>query len=174
MTDQYLGEIRMFSSNYAPDGWALCNGQLLFIPQHTALFALLGTTYGGDGRATFALPNLCGRVPISFNDEFPLGQSAGEEFHTLIVDEIPSHQHTAVASSEQPFPNPPPNPDLKRIPAGNFWADGGKNIYAGSANATMSQAAITPAGGDQAHENRSPYLVVNFCIALEGEFPPRG
>ena len=162
MTDPFIGEIQIFPFGVIPSGWAQCNGQLLAISQNQALFALLGPTYGGDGMTTFALPDLRGRVPLGVGAGYPLGKKAGEELHTLSVSELPAHTHPANASS-----NPPSSPN----PAGATWASMGANSYAASPNASMDSNAIAPAGGGQPHENRSPYLTLNFCIALTGTFP---
>jgi microcystin-dependent protein len=159
----YLAEIRIFSFNFAPKGWASCNGQLLPINQNQALFSLLGTTYGGDGRTNFALPNFQGRVPLHVGNGLNLGQSGGEENHTLIVSEMPAHTHTPVASSN--------NPDQPG-PGGNFWASNTTVLpYAAPFNSTMIPAAIGSAGGSQPHQNLSPLLVFNMCIALQGIYP---
>lgn len=170
MGEFYLGEVRMFSFGFPPKGWALCNGQLLAISQNQALFAILGTTYGGDRIRTFALPNLQGRIPYHFNNSFPLGSPGGEEFHQLSLAEIPLHNHAVMASSAT-------GPD-QGVPTGNLWVAqaSGSNAYAPNTavpKPTMSPSAIAPAGGNQGHENRPPYLTVNFCIALTGIFPSR-
>ena len=162
MATPYLSEIRIFSFNYPPKGWAFCNGQLMPINQNQALFALLGTTYGGDGVSTFALPNLQGRMPIHEGSGFVLGQNGGEQSHTLTSTEMPQHTHAAAASSS------PAN--LGTAP-GNFWANGDQPAYASSVNTVMSTAAVSNVGGSQPHDNMPPYLVLNFCIALQGIFP---
>ena len=164
MTEPFIGEIQVFPFGFAPRGWAQCNGQLLPINQNQALFSLLGTMYGGDGRTTFALPDLRGRVPVGVGNGFVQGQRAGEEAHTLIVPEMPAHAHQAIASSASPSS---PNP------SGATWANMGANSYTASPNAPMAGNAVAPAGGGQPHENRSPYLALNFCIALVGLFPSR-
>jgi microcystin-dependent protein len=161
----FLAEIRIFGFNFPPYGWALCNGQILPIAQNTALFSLLGTYYGGDGTKTFALPNFQGRVPLHVGSGFDLGQAGGEESHALTVGELPSHTHTPVAS-----PNGPDKP----APGGNYWSSSSGILpYAAAANSTMPSGAIAPAGGGQLHQNLSPYLVLNFCIALQGTYPSR-
>ncbi len=164
MGTPFLAEIKIISFNFAPKGWAFCNGQLLPINQNQALFSLLGTTYGGDGRVNFALPNLQGRVPIHEGGGFTLGQSSGEEAHTLMTPEMPSHSHPIVASSNNPSAN---------TPTDNLWASNtGFSPYASTPNTTMSPAGVSAAaGGSQAHDNMSPYLVLNFVIALQGIFP---
>lgn len=164
MGTPYLSEIRIFSFNFPPKGWAACNGQILPINQNQALFALLGTTYGGDGRVNFALPNLQGRIPIHTGGDFTLGQSGGEQAHTLIASEMPQHTHVPVGSSNAPS---------QASPANNLWAAQTDGAYLPSANTTMNPASITNAGGSQPHDNMPPYSVLNFCIALQGIFPSR-
>jgi len=163
MSTPYLGEVRIVSFNFAPRGWAACNGQLLSINQNQALFAILGTTYGGNGVETFALPNLQGCTPMHFGPGFNLGQVGGEATHTLNISEIPAHTHTPQASSAMNT--------LAGITGGNRWGASGANPYAATSNAAMLSASIQPAGGGQPHENMPPYLVLNFIIALEGIFP---
>lgn len=165
MADPYLGEVRMVGFSFAPRGWALCNGQLLPINQNQALFSILGTTYGGDGRITFALPDLRSRTPINMGN-FPLGTQNGEEGHVLSSAELPTHTHQAIANSDA-------NSATLSSPAGNVWANGGQAAYAAAGNGSMAPAAIGQAGNSQAHDNMSPYLVVNFIIALQGIFPSR-
>jgi len=162
VSEPFLAEIKVVAFDFPPRGWALCNGQLLPINQNQALFSILGTTYGGDGRVTFALPDLRSRTPIHVHPSFPLGTAAGEETHILTVGELPGHTHAAAASS-----NPATTPD----PAGGVWADPGQPAYAGTADTTMASAATGPIGGSQPHDNMSPYLVLNFIIALVGIFP---
>jgi microcystin-dependent protein len=162
MATPYLSEIRIFSFNFAPKGWAMCNGQLLPINQNQALFALLGTTYGGNGTTNFALPNLQGRMPIHEGAGFTLGQVGGEQTHTLTSTEMPQHTHVATASS---------NPANLGAAPGNFWANGDQPAYASNVNTTMSPAAVSIVGGSQPHDNMPPYLVLTFCIALVGIFP---
>ena len=161
MSTPYLGEIRIFSFNFAPKGWEQCNGQLLAINQNQALFSLLGTTYGGDGRVNFALPNLQGRLPMHPGNNLVLGESAGEAAHTLLSAEIPQHTHLAYAT------NAPPSAGSL---AGNVWA-AGNGAFAATANTSMYPLALANTGGSQPHENRSPYLALNVCIALVGIFP---
>jgi microcystin-dependent protein len=162
MATPFLSEIRIFSFTFAPKGWAMCNGQLMAINQNQALFSLLGTTYGGDGQTTFALPNLQGRMPIHEGAGFTLGQLGGEQNHTLISSEMPQHTHSAAASSA------PANAGGAQ---GNFWANGNQPAYASSANVTLSPATVNNIGGSQPHNNMAPYLVLNFCIALVGIYP---
>ena len=162
----FISEIQIFAFDFNPRGWAKCNGQLLPIAQNQALFSLLGTTYGGNGTVNFALPNLQGRVPMHIGNSFSLGQTGGEETHTLIISEMPAHTHQVSGTSAvvtQPSPG------------GNVWANGaqGKSYTTAAANATMNGGSIGVAGGGQAHENRNPYLVLNMCIALQGIFPSR-
>jgi microcystin-dependent protein len=164
MATPFLGEVKIVSFNFAPKGWALCNGQLLPINQNQALFSLLGTTYGGNGQTTFALPNLQGRVPLHMGSAFVMGQAGGETAHTLNISEMPAHTHIPVGSS---------NNASVTTPAGNLWAAQSGGGYSPSSNANMNPASITNVGGSQPHDNMSPYLVLNFCIALSGVFPSR-
>lgn len=163
MSEPFLSEIKIMSFGFAPKGWALCNGQLLPINQNTALFSLLGTTYGGDGRVNFSLPNLQGRVPIHMGSGFTLGQLGGEQAHTLTISEIPAHTHTpsgSTATASVPGPG------------GNAWCANDAKPYSNqNGNAGMNPASITNSGGSQAHDNMSPFLVLNFCIALQGIYP---
>ncbi|HXU03435.1 MAG TPA: tail fiber protein [Polyangia bacterium] len=165
MAEPFLSEIRIMSFSFAPKGWALCNGQLLPINQNQALFSLLGTTYGGDGRVNFALPNLQGRAPIHFGDGHTLGERSGEQAHTLSLAESPTHFHSVAASSNATGGVATPN--------GNFLG-GANNAYAaqnaGSLTA-LQPGTVTNIGGSQAHLNMQPFLVLNFCIALQGIFP---
>lgn len=164
MGTPFLGEIKIVSFNFAPKGWALCDGQLLPINQNQALFSLFGTTYGGDGRVNFALPNLQGRVPLHMGSSFILGQEGGETAHTLIISELPQHTHFAGANSTTVTGS---------NPVGNYWGNGGKAIYNSTQNTTMAPQAISNIGGSQPHDNMSPYLVLNFIVALTGVFPSR-
>jgi microcystin-dependent protein len=171
MAEPFLSEIRIFSFNFAPKGWAQCNGQLLPINQNQALFSLLGTTYGGNGQTNFALPDLRSRVPFHFNNGFVLGQVGGEENHTLSVSEIPNHGHTLTATNNAL--TGPANNATQLNPVGNFWANSGKAVYTtAAANAQMGNGTVTTVGG-QPHNNMSPFLTLNFCIALQGIFPSR-
>lgn len=168
MSDPFLGEIRIFGFNFAPRGWAFCNGQLLSISQNAALFSLLGTTYGGDGQTTFALPNLQSRVPIHFGQgpglsNYTLGESAGTETVTLTQNQIAAHSHLVNASNGDPSTTRPAN----GLPSG------GGAYAASSDGSTMSPGMVANAGGSQPHTNIQPYLVLNFCIALQGIFPSR-
>jgi microcystin-dependent protein len=164
-SEPFIGEVRIFSFGFAPKGWALCNGQLLPINQNQALFSILGTTYGGDGRTTFGLPDLQARTPIHVGRGFVEGQNGGEQTHTLTINEMPIHTH-AVKGSED-------NASLS-TPVGNFWAKPGQNAYSNAPpNASLNPATVLPVGGSQAHNNMSPYLVLNFAIALQGIFPSR-
>ncbi len=162
MTSPFLGEVRIVSFNFPPKGWALCNGQFLPINQNQGLFSLLGTMYGGDGRVNFALPNLQGRVPLHMGNGFVQGQAGGEAAHTLSISELPTHMHSVGASSAGASVS---------APVGNLWADAGKNNYNNATNTSMAPQAIGNTGGSQAHNNMSPYLVLVFCIALQGIFP---
>jgi microcystin-dependent protein len=165
MASPFMGEIRMMSFNFAPQGWAMCNGQFLPINQNQALFSLLGTTYGGNGQTTFQLPDLRGRAPMHFGNGHTLGEKAGEEAHTVTISELPTHVHTLNATTAAATT---PSPDVNTILASSNPQLG----YAGPGNlAAMSAASIANTGGSQAHLNMQPYLVITFCIALQGLFP---
>jgi microcystin-dependent protein len=171
MANPYVGEIRIVPFNFAPIGWALCNGQLLAISQNTALFSLIGTFYGGNGTSTFALPNLQGSAALHQGagaglTTFDIGESGGESDVTLLATQMPTHTHTANCNSGMGDQYGPP---------GNFWATdaGGNDEYGSVANGSMAPGAITLTGSSQPHNNLQPYLVLNFIIALQGVFPPR-
>jgi len=164
MGSPYLGEIRMVSFGFAPKGWALCNGQTMPINQNQALFSLLGTMYGGDGRTTFLLPDFRGRTTLHVGSGFAQGQSGGEEAHILLPNEMPAHTHTAIASTGAASSD---------TPAANSWATGVSQYATTAITTAMDPTAIANTGSNQAHENRSPYLVVSFIIALTGVFPSR-
>ena len=172
--DPFVAEIRIFPFNFAPTGWAFCDGQILPLSQNTALFSLLGTTYGGDGKSNFALPDLQGNAPmhpgqgpgLSLHD---LGETAGSDTVTLLESEIPSHAHTVTSAI---------NPALLAVPSPNVSLARSRTVNAYQSNATqnlvsLSPQALAPAGGDQPHNNLMPYLTLNFCIALQGVYPPR-
>jgi microcystin-dependent protein len=174
MADPFVAEIRIFGFNFAPKGWAFCNGQLLPISQNTALFSLLGTTYGGDGKSTFALPDLQGNAAmhpgqgpgLSLHD---LGETGGSETVTLLASEIPAHSHFVIAQVPPADTNLPQGTVLARSSVGGtspYQPPGGPLI-------SMSPSALTPAGGSLPHNNMQPYLTLSFCIALQGVFPPR-
>ena len=162
MSTPFLGEVKIVSFNFAPKGWALCNGQFLPINQNQALFSLLGTMYGGNGQTTFALPNLQGRIPIHIGQGIIQGQAAGEFAHTLVTSEMPAHTHPANAAAA---------PADQLTPAAFQWTDWGKTFYSPNPNSAMLATSLTNVGGSQAHDNMSPYLVLNFVIALQGIFP---
>ncbi len=165
MGTPFLGEIRLISFNFPPKGWAFCNGQLLAINQNQALFALLGTTYGGDGRANFALPNFQGRMPIHAGNSHVLGESAGEQTHTLTLAEMPAHTHAPRAQSQSAG---------QVDPSGAVWASTSVPQYSNQAPAAaLDASAIAATGGGQPHDNMMPYLCLNFIIALQGIFPTR-
>jgi microcystin-dependent protein len=161
-----MSEIKIISWNFAPKGWAFCNGQFMPINQNQALFSLLGTTYGGNGQTTFALPDLRGRTPIHVGGEFPIqGQAGGEAAHTLIQSEMPQHTHLAMGNN---------GTATSADPTDNFWSNGGDNVYSTGTPATaMAPSRVSNVGGSQPHDNMSPYLVLNFIIALQGAFPSR-
>lgn len=163
MSEPYIGEIRLFAGNFAPVNWAFCNGQILAISENEALFNLIGTTYGGDGQTTFALPNLQSRVPVHVGSGFVLAQTGGTETVTLTVNQMPAHTHPAQATSGAGTSN---------NPAGNAWANWpGSQFSDQGITAAMNAGAIGFAGGSQPHENLMPYLTINFIIALYGVFP---
>jgi microcystin-dependent protein len=162
MGTPYLGEIKMVSFNFQPKGWAFCNGQLLAINQNQALFAILGTTYGGNGTTNFALPNLQGRVPMHIGSGFLEGQAGGAQSVTLVGDQF-GHGHPVGATATT----------TANSAAGNVPAVSGNALYGTSADTTMNTAIVGLAGGSQAHSNLQPYLVINFVIALQGIFPSR-
>ena len=162
MTTPYVGEIRMFAGNFAPQGWALCDGSLLAISTNEVLFILLGTTYGGDGASTFALPDLRGRAPVHQNAEWPIGMRTGNETVTLTVQNLPAHQHTVLyAVGGEPVASP----------AGALPAAGGPFLFARQSDGAA--VATSTEGGSQPHQNMAPFLALNFIIALEGIFPSR-
>ena len=166
MAEPYIGEIRVFGFNFQPTNWALCNGQLLPIRENTALFSILGTQYGGDGVTTFGLPNLQGRVPVHPTAGEPSGQLSGTEACTLTLTELPSHPHQVNATAASATSN---------VAAANVWAGtAAKNAYSsGVTKGPISPLALTPTGGGQPHENRQPYQVASYCIALVGLYPSR-
>ncbi|MDB4915810.1 MAG: Tail Collar protein [Gemmatimonadetes bacterium] len=168
MSDQFIGEIRMFALTFAPQGWANCDGAVLVISQNTALFSLLGTTYGGDGRTTYALPDLRGRAALAAdNNNFFLGQQDGVETVALLQTEMPVHFHNALASSNTANVNSP-------SPSRMLARSRGGNAYQGVVNLTqMAPETLAPTGGSTPHNNMMPYLAVRFCIAVGGIFPPR-
>ena len=172
MADPFLSEIRIFSFNFAPQGWAMCNGQFLPINQNQALFSLLGTTYGGNGQTTFALPDLRGRAPIHFGNSITLGERAGEENHTITQGEMPAHTHTVTAIA------PGNGGSNVNNPSGAFLSNSAPaEIYGNAAGSpgllALNPAAISSIGGSQAHNNMQPSLTLNLCIALQGIFPSR-
>lgn len=176
MADQFIGEIRIFGFNFAPTGWAMCNGQLMPIAQNTALFSLLGTQYGGDGKSTYALPNLQGSAPLDqgqgpgLTDRL-MGETGGQENVTLISSEMPSHNHTVSCLGS--------GAGLQGSPQNNVWSGAAGRtppaLYSNAGpNSAMNALDTTPVGSNLPHNNMPPYLVLNFCIALQGIFPARG
>lgn len=172
MSAPFVAEIRIFACNFAPTGWALCDGQLMPISQNTALFSLLGTTYGGDGKSTFALPDLQGSSPMhpgqgqGLSDHF-LGEMGGSEFVTLLQSEMPIHDHSMNGATQDPAL-------AKAVSPNASWAlSQGGGIYQTTSNAQLAVQALSVAGGGLPHNNMQPYLTLNFCIALQGVFPAR-
>jgi microcystin-dependent protein len=169
MAEPFLSEIRLMSFGFPPAGWALCNGALLPINQNQALFSLLGTTYGGDGRVNFGLPDLQGRVPMHMGQGHTLGERGGEQAHTLSISELPTHVHQAVATSSSTNPTATPTPTP--VPTGNLPAAVADAYGPAQDLTSMNPAAISTVGGSQAHNNMQPYLTLSFCIATQGIFP---
>lgn len=173
MADPFVAEIRIFPFNFPPKGWAWCDGQLLPIPQNTALYALLGTTYGGDGKSTFGLPDLRGRAPMHPGlgtglSQHSLGEQGGSQTVTLLTSELPVHTHAMRAATQD-------NADVNLLSsAASFAPATGGTPYQATPNASLAPQAIPPTGGDLPHNNMMPYLTFHFCIALQGVFPPRG
>lgn len=175
MSEPFIAEVVMFAGNFAPRGWAFCQGQVLAIAQNTALFSLLGTTYGGNGQTTFALPDLRGRVPVGTGQgpglpSMTLGEVAGEPSHTLNVNEMPAHTHSAQVGAQSGAGN-------STSPSGATWATSSSRdaLYSTSAPNAQMSAGVTvgAAGGSQPHNNMQPYLGMNYIIALEGIYPSR-
>jgi microcystin-dependent protein len=164
MAEFYLGEIRGIAFNFPPKGWAFCSGQVLSIQQNQALFSIMGTTYGGNGVTTFALPDLRARTPVHTGVAIALGQSGGEADHTLTIPEMPAHTHQASGASS--VANDP-------TPVAHVWAANASQPYGTGTDATLSGAALANTGGSQPHNNLQPYLVINYVIALVGIFPSR-
>lgn len=166
MATPFLGEVKLIAFNFAPQGWAFCNGQVLSIQQNQALFAILGTTYGGNGQTTYGLPNLQGRVPLHVGNGRNLGERAGEESHTLIASEMPAHIHPVMGTTVAGDTN---------NPVANFFAQSSPQSFLAyssqQGNTTLDPGTITAVGGSQPHSNMQPYLVLNFIIALQGIFP---
>jgi microcystin-dependent protein len=171
----YIGEIRPLAFNFAPVGWAMCNGQLLPISQNTALFSILGTMYGGDGKSTFALPNLQGQIPVHRGQapgfaEYDQGQTSGLAQVGLLASEMPAHSHAVNVHSSDVGDSIAPGNNTMRLAS----SDGGKLYHAAASGpAQLGPQSISPTGGNQPHNNLMPYLTINFCIALVGVFPPR-
>jgi microcystin-dependent protein len=165
MSDPFLGEIRMWTGNFAPRGWAFCHGQIMSIADDTALFALLGTKYGGNGQTTFALPDLRGRVPVHQGTGFPIGQAGGSESVTLTTSQMPSHSHAPQAQTAS---------GAASSPAGAFWATSELDQFSNAApDLQLNPGAVSPMGGSAPHNNMMPFLTLNFIIAIEGIFPSR-
>jgi microcystin-dependent protein len=164
MSTPFMAEIKIISWNFPPKGWAFCNGQFLPINQNQALFSILGTTYGGNGQTTFALPDFRGRVPVHAGAGFIQGQAGGQEFHTVTSSEMPAHTHQVNATTA---------PGTVNVPTGNYLANSNVSPYRTAADTTLNPAEVSNVGGSQPHENRQPFLVLNFIIALQGIFPSR-
>ncbi|WP_121255976.1 phage tail protein [Nocardioides ferulae] len=163
MAEPFLSEIRLMSFGFAPRGWAQCNGQFLPINQNQALFSLLGTTYGGNGQTTFALPDLRGRTPIHVGAGHTLGERAGEQAHTISIAEMPQHTHPVNVSSVAAGGS--------ANPAGRFLGGANNAYQTGPGSTSLNPATVTNVGGSQAHLNMQPFLALSFCIALQGIFP---
>lgn len=163
MAEPFLSEIRIMSFVFAPRGWALCNGQLLPINQNQGLFSLLGTTFGGDGRVNFALPDLRGRTPIHVGSGHTLGERGGEQAHTLSISELPQHTHVANASSN--------SSGTQALPTNTFLAPVNNSYHSAAGLTAIQPGTVTNTGGSQAHLNMQPFLTLSFCIALQGIFP---
>jgi microcystin-dependent protein len=176
MSDPFIAEIRIVPFNFAPIGWALCDGQVIPLSQNTALFSLLGTTYGGDGRSNFALPNLQGCAAVQQGQGpglslYELGESGGSETVTLLETEMPAHNHSVVATTDAADSA---NPTNSLLAEANYAGDSILEYKsAGGSTVLMDETAIDPAGGSLPHNNMQPYLVLNFIIALQGVYPPR-
>jgi microcystin-dependent protein len=164
MGSPYIAEIKICAFNFAPKGWALCNGATLPINQNQALFSLLGTTFGGNGQTTFNLPNLQGRIAMHFGNGYTMGQAAGEANHTLILTELPTHSHGLVSSTAK---------GTLTSPVGSYPAACTANPYSNASPNTVTAAVSNNTGGSQPHSNMAPYLALSFCIALVGIFPSR-
>jgi microcystin-dependent protein len=178
MSEPYIGQIQAFGFDFAPRGWALCNGQLMSIAHNTALFSLIGTTYGGDGVTTFALPDLRGRAPTHWGQgpglsDYEMGEMYGQQTHTLISTEMPAHNHILMANAGTADASDQPANNLL-CQAHDASTGSGINVYSPHANTTMSPMAISVSGGSQPHNIQGPRLTISFCIALEGIFPSRG
>jgi microcystin-dependent protein len=173
MADPFVAEIRIFPFNFAPKGWAWCDGQILPLSQNTALFSLLGTTYGGDGKSNFALPNLQGSAPMHQGQGpglslYDLGETGGSETVTLLESEMPAHTHALTAQTTAASKSTPAANSLARVSGATPYLP-----PTGAALVAMAPQAVAPAGGDQPHNNMQPYLTLYFCIALQGVYPPR-
>ncbi|WP_442506562.1 phage tail protein [Novipirellula sp. SH528] len=169
MSEPFLAEVKIFGFNFAPRGWAQCDGQILPINQNQSLYSLLGTVYGGDGRTSFGLPDLRGRTCLHVDASYPQGQKGGQETHVLTVPEIPSHDHPLHAYSADATVNP-------NQPAGNLWAKATASTYhtlSPTSASKLSANAVGNAGNSQGHENMEPFTTLNFCIATQGLFPSR-
>jgi microcystin-dependent protein len=164
VADPYVGEIRMFGGSFAPSGWAFCNGQLLPISENDTLFTLIGTTYGGDGEQTFALPDLRGRIPVHQGGGFVIGQAAGVEQVSLTTPQLPVHNHSFLGSANQGTTTNPPTNVVAQMPGGRVYIQDGASV-------ALNPGSILPDGGSQPHTNFQPYLCISFIISLFGIYP---
>ena len=179
MADAYLGEIRIFAGNFAPHGWALCNGQVMSIQQNTALFSILGVQYGGDGKTNFALPNLNGRVPIGQGagpglTPRTVGQAVGSQTVTLLATEMPAHTHVPMGTTQKGSTSDPANAAWGEFSVSGRGGVTPVNLFNATPDTPMSPLAVNVSGGSQPHNNMQPFLAMNYIICLQGEFPPRG
>lgn len=178
MADAYIGEIRIFAGNFAPKGWALCNGQLMAISQNTALFSILGVQYGGDGKTTFALPNLMGRTAIGQGagpglTPRSVGEAVGSQVVSLLASQMPMHAHTPMGYSKKGSTSDPTNAVWGEYSVGGRGGQTPVPLFAATPDAQMSPVALNSTGGGQPHNNMQPFLAMNYIICLQGEFPPR-
>lgn len=179
MADAYIGEIRIFAGNFAPKGWALCDGQLMTIRQYTALFSILGVQYGGDGKNTFALPNLNGRVPIGQGagpglTPRTVGQAVGSQTVSLLASEMPAHTHTPMGNTQKGSTSEPADAVWAEFSVGGRGGITPVNLFNPTPDTPMSPLALNASGGSQPHNNMQPFLAMNYIICLDGEFPVRG
>jgi microcystin-dependent protein len=166
VSDPYIGEIRMFGGSFAPAGWSFCDGSILAIAEYDTLFNLIGTTYGGDGQSTFAVPDLRGRLPIHRSNSFQVGQSGGVETVTLTVQQLPSHTHAFLGTTNQGATTNPPGNVVAQVPTGNVYIQD-------AASVALNAQSMLSTGGSQPHDNVQPYQCISFIISLFGIYPPQ-